>query len=70
MHKNSQKMHFWVPWQHFGRKHEVVIIFRLSVGLKFGKFLFWSCEAEILFREYFCVVILKLSTQNNRSMAI
>ena len=40
MHKNSQKMHVWFPWQHFERKHEVIIVFRLSVGRKFASLYF------------------------------
>ena len=47
MHKNSQKMHSWLPWQYFGGQHDHIIVFRLFGSLKFGNFSFWSYDAEI-----------------------
>ena len=59
-HKSCQKMHFWLPWWYFGRQHDVKIIFRSSVGLKFGNFSFWSYEAETWWRGAFLSGMLEL----------
>ena len=46
-------MQFCLPCRYFGRQYDAIIVFRLSIGLKIGNFLFWSYEPEILQRGAF-----------------
>ena len=39
-HKNSEKMHFWLPGLYFRRQYDVVFIFRSPVALNLAIFHF------------------------------
>ena len=48
MHKNSENAALVVMEIYSGSQRDIIIVVRLSVGLKFGNFSFWSFKAEIM----------------------
>ena len=45
-YKSSHKIQFWFPWRYFGRQYGLIVIFRLSVGLKFSNFHFSPMKSK------------------------
>ena len=65
MHKNSHKIQFSLQWRYFGRQYDVIIVFSLSVGLKFGNFYFGPMRLKFR-RGGIYEWQVRISTQNNR----